>query len=513
VVTLQTPVQAALWLKDRVKGTLTTDSRSLTLGDGFVAWPGAVLDARQFVPDARARGAGACLMEAEGLDEVSFPTDNCASYLGLRRDTGAIAAEFFGNPSEQLSVVAITGTNGKTTTAWWLAQALSALAPTLAYSCGVVGTLGVGTPGSLRPNSTNRDKSASLVETGMTTPDPVVLQKALRGFVAQGLQACALEASSIGLNEHRLNGTKIRVAVFTNFTQDHLDYHRDMDAYWQSKRILFAWPGLQSVVINVDDVKGIELFQTLHDGALDIWTTSVAGLARLSAKNISYQTQGMEFDVVEEGAQICLQTSMFGTYNVSNLLAVLASMRCLGVSLVDAVNACRYLRPVPGRMECFGGEHEPLVAVDYAHTPDALAKAIHALEPLAAQRGGRIWCVFGCGGDRDASKRPLMGAIAAQKADYSIVTSDNPRSEKPEAIIAQVLLGVSQSTAVEVQADRALAIQEAVMRAGSVDVILIAGKGHETTQEIAGVKQPFDDRLHAQQALDLRRSANIGVQK
>ena len=511
--TLQTPTQAALWLRARVKGTLTTDSRSVMPGDGFVAWPGAVTDARQFVPDALARGAAACLLEAEGLDVSRFQGENCASYLGLKRDTGAIAAEFFGNPSEQLSVLAITGTNGKTSTAWWLAQALSVLPSKLAQVCGVIGTLGVGVARAAGSAMTGEQHTSGLVETGMTTPDPVVVQKSLRGFVSQGVKACAVEASSIGLQEHRLNGTRIRVAVFTNFTQDHLDYHRDMASYWESKKILFDWPGLQSAVINVDDAKGAELAQIMHGGATDIWTTSITGPARLSVKNITYQTQGMQFEVVEADTRVSLQTSMIGTYNVSNLLEVLATMRSLGVPLADAAHACGSLRPVPGRMECFGGMGEPLIAVDYAHTPDALAKAIHALAPLAAQRGGLVWCVFGCGGDRDASKRPLMGAIAAQKADRVIVTSDNPRSEKPEAIIAQVLLGVSQNTVVEVQADRALAIRDAVTRAGSADVILIAGKGHEATQEIAGVKQPFDDRLHAQQALHLRSIAGFGVKK
>jgi UDP-N-acetylmuramyl-tripeptide synthetase len=489
-----TPFDASDWLKQQCKGSLTADSRQLASGDGFIAWPGSVTDARQFVPGALASGATACLVEREGADATLLSGHAVASYDGLKRDTGRIAAAYFGFPSTQISVLAITGTNGKTSTAWWLAQALTTLPLPYALPCGLIGTLGVGCP-----------SVAPLVETGMTTPDPVFLQKTLLQFVSDGLGACAIEASSIGIAEHRLDGVQIRTAVFTNFTQDHLDYHQDMDAYWQAKRSLFNWPGLRSAVINVDDEKGAELADSLDRNAVDLWTVSVAGGARINAQNIGYAAQGMQFDVEEDGAVVPLQVSMIGTYNVSNLLGVVATLRSLGVPLQEAVDVCRNLQPVPGRMEFFGGEGQPLVAVDYAHTPDALAKAIQALRPMAHQRGGRVWCVFGCGGDRDASKRPLMGAVAAQHADSVIVTSDNPRSEKPEAIIAQILLGITHNTSVEVQINRAQAIHDAVARAQSCDVILLAGKGHETTQEMTGTKTSFDDRLQAVQALEQRQ--------
>jgi UDP-N-acetylmuramoyl-L-alanyl-D-glutamate--2,6-diaminopimelate ligase len=508
MVLLHTPAQAAQWLRQRVTGTLRSDSRQLAPGDGFIAWPGAAVDARQFVAGVLQRGAAACLVESDGLAPFGLTDERVGSYAGLKSDTGAIAAEFFAHPSRQLAVVAVTGTNGKTSTAWWLAQALSALPAAQALPCGVIGTLGVG-----RPPAADQDaKDAAVISTGLTTPDPVLLQRTLRQFVDDGLRACAMEASSIGVAERRLDGTQIRVAVFTNLTQDHLDYHGTMEAYWQAKCQLFAWAGLASAVINLDDVRGLELAQSLAGTALDVWTVSCQRPARLQARNIAYDAQGLRFDVVEGEHTQVLHTRMIGTYNVSNLLGVLAAMRSLGVPLAAAVQACAALHPVPGRMECLGEAGEPLVAVDYAHTPDALGHALAALRPLAAQRGGRLWCVFGCGGDRDASKRPLMGAIAAQNADQVVVTSDNPRSEKPEIILAQILLGLPQDHAVEVQVDRALAIADAVARAQAQDVILLAGKGHEDTQEIAGVKYPFSDRSHAEQALRQRRQRGPEVQ-
>ena len=486
---LNTPSQAAQWLHQRVSGVLAADSRKLQPGDGFIAWPGAAVDARTFVPAAFRQGADACLVERNGMEAFALEGANIGYYSGLKADTGPIASEFFRTPSTELAVIAVTGTNGKTSTAWWLAQALSALPAHQVWPCGVIGTLGVGRP------------PAGVTTTGMTTPDPVVLQQTLRQMADSGLKACAIEASSIGIEEHRLNGTLIRVAVFTNFTQDHLDYHGSMEAYWQAKQKLFVWPGLAAVVINVDDPMGATLAQAAHASALDIWTVSRQQAARLQARNIGYGALGLRFEVVEGEVAVLLQTRMIGDYNISNLLGVLAAMRSLGVPLQDAVNVCATLDPVPGRMECFGGVDAPLVAVDYAHTPDALGQALAALRTLATQRGGRLWCVFGCGGDRDASKRPLMGAIAAQQADQVVVTSDNPRSEKPEAIVAQVLLGMTQGMAVDVQVDRALAIADVLTRAAASDVILLAGKGHEETQEAAGVKQPFSDRDHAQRAL------------
>jgi UDP-N-acetylmuramoyl-L-alanyl-D-glutamate--2,6-diaminopimelate ligase len=487
---LRTPEDAARWLKGRVRGGLHGDSRRVRAGDGFIAWPGAATDGRKHVPSALAQGATACLVEDDGVETFGFRDEAIASYPQLKAATGAVAAAYYDHPTRSLEVLAVTGTNGKTSTAWWLAQALSNL-PGGRWPCAVIGTLGTGRPPQVDFN-------------GLTTPDPVLLQAAFRRFADEGLKACAIEASSIGLAERRLDGTRIGVAVFTNFSQDHLDYHGSMEAYWDAKAELFRWPGLRAAVVNIDDAKGVALMTALQDSGLDLWPVSTQHAARLHATDIGYGEAGLRFTVVEGAEQHVLTTGLIGQFNVANLLGVVAAMRALGVPLADAVRACASLLPVPGRMERLQQAGKPLVAVDYAHTPDALDKALQALRPLASQRGGQLWCVFGCGGDRDKTKRPLMAAVAAKNADRVVVTSDNPRSEKPETIISQILLGLSHRESVEVQADRARAIAETVAVAAASDVILLAGKGHEDYQEMAGVKHPFDDRDHARRALEAR---------
>jgi UDP-N-acetylmuramoyl-L-alanyl-D-glutamate--2,6-diaminopimelate ligase len=495
---LHSPGEAAQWLHGRVTGTLQCDSRKVAAGDGFIAWPGAATDGRRHVPAALAQGASACLVERDGMDAFGFDQPAIAAYPQLKAACGPIAAAYFEAPSERLDVLAVTGTNGKTSTAWWLAQALSNVVPAAAgeapYACGLIGTLGTGRP--------------PVVEfTGLTTPDPVLLQGQFRRFLEQGLKACAIEASSVGIVERRLDGTQIRVAVFTNFTQDHLDYHGSMEAYWEAKAQLFRWPGLRAAVVNVDDEKGHELAQALQGSGLDLWTVSCEQAARLAAQDIRYDAQGLRFTVCEGGQRHELATRLIGQYNVANLLGVIGAMRAVGVALPEAVAACGALLPVPGRMDRLSVPGKPLVAVDYAHTPDALDKALQALRPLARQRGGKLWCVFGCGGERDATKRPLMAAVAEKNADRVVVTSDNPRGERPENIISQILLGLSHDECVQVQADRALAIAETIVAAAARDVVLLAGKGHEDYQEIAGARQPFSDKVHAQAALDARAAA------
>ncbi|MCZ8253548.1 MAG: UDP-N-acetylmuramoyl-L-alanyl-D-glutamate--2,6-diaminopimelate ligase [Hylemonella sp.] len=495
---LHTPEQAAAWLRGRVRGTLHTDSRRVGVGDGFIAWPGAARDGRQFVPSALTQGAAACMVEAQGAEPYGFDREDVAAYAGLKADSGPIAAVYYEQPSQQIEVLAVTGTNGKTSTSWWLAQALEALQP--AVPCGLIGTLGVG-----RVPAPGSGAGAAVQSTGLTTPDPVLLQQTLRRFADEGLEACAIEASSIGIAERRLDGTRIRTAIFTNFTQDHLDYHGSMAAYWQAKAELFDWPGLQAAVINLDDPKGVELHAALAGRDLDLWTVSLradAG-ARLSAQDLRMGLRGVQLQVCEGAQRVPLSTQVLGDYNVSNLLGVIATLRSLGVPLVDAVLACHALQPVPGRMEFQGGDGLPLAVVDYAHTPDALAQVLQALRPLAAQRGGRLWCVFGCGGDRDAHKRPLMGAAAAAHADQIVLTNDNPRSESPEAILAQIRAGAPGA---RVEADRARAIAGALTQADARDVVLVAGKGHEDYQETAGVRTPFSDREQVGRALRARQA-------
>ncbi len=491
MVQLTSATEAVQWLRGRITGRLQTDSRQVAKGDAFIAWPGAATDGRAHVAQALSRGAAACLVEAQGVEAFDFSDARIAALPGLKAASGEIAALWYDRPSEQLQVLAVTGTNGKTTTAWWLAHALAERAFDGRRGCAMVGTLGVGVPPRLE-------------DTGLTTPDPVRLQRVLREYVDAGVAACAMEASSIGLAEHRLAGTRIRVAIFTNFTQDHLDYHLNMQAYWEAKKALFDWPGLEAAVINVDDAHGARLWASLQSRELDVWSVSTQGPARLQAKDISLGREGLQFTVIEDAHSHVLKTRLVGQYNVANLLGVIAALRALGLSLDQAVAACDQLEPVPGRMQQIAEAGKPLVAVDYAHTPDALEQALKALRPAARQRGGRLWCVFGCGGNRDAGKRPLMGEMAQRHADGVVVTSDNPRGEDPDAIIAQILGGMSPSANLHSESDRAAAITYALGEAGAKDVVLIAGKGHEEYQETAGVKRAFSDMAEARKALSAR---------
>jgi UDP-N-acetylmuramoyl-L-alanyl-D-glutamate--2,6-diaminopimelate ligase len=330
------------------------------------------------------------------------------------------------------------------------------------------------------------------------------------------VNACAIEASSIGLAEHRLDGTQVRVAMFTNFTQDHLDYHGNMASYWQAKLALFSWAGLQAAVVNVDDAHGAALAAQLQArGDLSVWTVSCdlnssnnAALGdsaqHIVARHIQHGAMGLCFDVVEGDEVHALDTQLVGHYNVSNVLGVMACLRAMGYSLADAVQACRVLPAVPGRMQTVGEMGEPLVVIDYAHTPDAVAQAVQALLPLAQSRGGELTCVLGCGGDRDAAKRPLMAAAAEQHAQHVVLTSDNPRSEDPQTILNHMLAGLKHASKAIVITDRAQAIAQTVQNARAQDVVLVAGKGHEDYQEISGVKHPFSDVQQAREALQHR---------
>ena len=532
---LTTSEEAAQWLGARMRGRLRLDSRTVQPGDGFVAWPGRVTDGRHHVQAALDAGATCCLVEAQGADvyadaeadaDARAPLDaeRVAQLPDLKAATGAIADVCFGQPSALLDVVATTGTNGKTSTAWWTAQALTRLG----RRCGVVGTLGVGEPNSGVGHSAVGAVGAvgalagagevGFTHTGLTTPDPVTLHAALRHFVDQGFSACALEASSIGLAEHRLAATRIDVALFTNFTRDHLDYHGSMAHYWAAKRALFDWPGLRAAVVNIDDEQGAALADELRRGALDLWTVSLKHAARASLKHaarmqatgLRHTDDGIAFELTENGHHASVHSRLVGEFNASNLLVVIGGLRALGVPLADAARVAAELTPVPGRMQRIGGRDIDVV-VDYAHTPDALAKVLQALRPLVSARGGRLWCVFGCGGNRDATKRPLMGAIAAAGADHVVLTSDNPRAESADAILAQILVGIDRTLdsgpgdeAPAVIEDRRAAIAHAVRLAEPGDVVLLAGKGHESYQDTAGVKRPFSDVVEARAALALR---------
>jgi UDP-N-acetylmuramyl-tripeptide synthetase len=500
--------QVLAWLQATGARALAADSRALVAGEVFVAWPGQAHDARAHLGAAHAAGAVAALVEADGLGAFTWPEALPVVALpGLKARLGELAHQFYREPSQALALVTVTGTNGKTSSAWWIAQALTQLG----RRCGVVGTLGVGEPPQV---GVRRGQAAvlPLEPTGLTTPGPVTLHASLRRMLDAGFSACAMEASSIGIEEQRLNGARVAVAVLTNFTQDHLDYHGDMSAYWAAKAKLFAWPGLRSAVINIDDPQGAQLAQELAGRGLEVWSLSVQGPARLRAHALHYADGGLAFDVSEGVQSVSVRTGLIGDYNAANLLGVMASLRALGVPLNDAASACAGLTPVPGRMQrvavCTGGPIPsallPEVVVDYAHTPDALDKALRALQPLAQARGGRLWCVFGCGGNRDAAKRPQMAAIAEALAQAVVVTSDNPRLESPSDILGQIAAGLREPQAALLIEDRAQAIAQTLAQADSADVVLIAGKGHEDYQDIGGVKKPFSDVDQAQQALRLR---------
>ena len=460
------------------------DSRQLRPGELFLAYPGHGADGRRYISQALAAGARAVCWEPGG-DFVWNP-DWCVANLpvpGLRALAGPLAHELAGRPSESVALLAVTGTNGKTTISQWLAQAYP-------EPCSSIGTLGAGFPGQLVP-------------TGFTTPEATTLARLLAEQGRQGARACALEASSIGIEEGRMNGFRVDTALFSNFTRDHLDYHGTMEAYAAAKEKLFLWPGLRLAIINLDDPLGLRLARASVASRLIGY--SLEGRSELPAvlraERLRATATGQAFELQTPWGNAAVETGVVGRYNVANLLAVAGVLLDRGLSPVETAARLAALTPPPGRMERYGGEGEPLVVVDYAHTPDALASALAALRPLATARGGRLFCVFGCGGDRDPGKRPLMGEVAVAQADTVWITSDNPRSENPLDIIAAIRRGAPGA---RVEADRARAIAEAVREAGDQDVILIAGKGHEPYQEIAGVRHPFADGEQARLALAAR---------
>jgi len=467
---------------------LTADSRAVKLGSIFVAHPGTVRDGRHFIPDAISRGAAAVLWERSGFrwdERWEIPN---LGIEDLRAKISGIAGHVYGNPSDSLWMAGVTGTNGKTSVSQWIACALDRLGERSA----VIGTLGNGLVGER-------------VEAKNTTPDPIVLQRLLADYLRRGARNVAIEVSSHGLHQGRVAGIKYDVAVFTNLTRDHLDYHGTMEAYAEAKFDLFSARGLRHAVVNIDDDWGASFAGRIGS---DVITFGTRKGARLRATRISLSEAGVRFHVDSEWGEGEAGAAVLGAFNVTNLLAVLGALLAAGIAFDDALKAVSTLQPVPGRLERIGGGAAPLVVIDYAHTPDALEKALEALGAIqhsTAPRdhkvaaGHRLICVFGCGGDRDPGKRPLMGQAAARLADHVIVTSDNPRSEDPNTIIGQVLAGISgEAEAIE---DRQVAIFSAVHQARPGDVVLLAGKGHETYQEIAGVRHPFSDREVARAAL------------
>jgi len=498
-------VRAALaWLREHVLSTaqLRTDSRSVRPGDVFIALPGRRTDGSLYVEQARQQGAAAMLLDA---DAQRAPTQHLPPVLALPKLRGVLAplaAAFYDHPSASLQAIGITGTNGKTTCCQWIGQILTVLG----RPCATIGTLGFAMPGT-----------AAQEEVGLTTPDAVNLQRLARQARDLGAGALALEVSSIGIDQGRVDAMKFAVALFTNLSRDHLDYHADMQAYGAAKRRLFLWPGLRHAVMNLDDDFGRDLARELAAGGTLVTgygahaETSVPGLAcRLQAEHIEHHARGVRLCLVCErgGAREFAQisASVLGEFNVQNLLGVIGVALACGFSLAPAAAAAGRLQAPPGRLQqVIAGENVPgpLAIVDYAHTPDAIAKALAALRPLADARQGKLWIVFGAGGDRDPGKRPAMAAAAAG-ADVLLLTSDNPRGENADAIIDQVAAGVPAGMAFRRETDRAVAIDQALRAADPADVVLIAGKGHENYQEIAGRRLPFSDHDQARAALRAR---------
>lgn len=503
---LMKPAEIADWLRSAVAAAapavgLSLDSRRIARGDVFLACPGEAGDGRRYIAQAIEAGASAVLFDdADGFAWDASWTVPHRAVPSLAKAAGPIAHAWYGEPDRDMFCVAVTGTNGKTSCTQWLGQALSReQMPTV-----VVGTLGVG----LFKRGTNSGFAA----TGFTTPDAVQLHRNLAEQKKQGATAVAIEASSIGLVQGRMDDMHVDVAVLTNFTRDHLDFHGSMEEYEAAKAILFDWPGLQHAVINIDDPMGLRMLARVRGRepavAAIAYTTEgaeVDGVPTLSASDIRISQNGTTFMLHSPYGQGAVRTQLIGHFNVSNVLAIAGVLFARGMRWNTVVQLLEALVPVPGRMQQLGGQDGPLAVIDYAHTPDALTKALSTLRPVAEARHGELWCVFGCGGDRDPGKRPQMAA-AAQLADHLVVTNDNPRSEEPAAIIEQIVAGLGEDGRKKLQVieDRATAILSAIRHAGKNDVILVAGKGHEDYQEIKGRRNAFRDADHAQLALATR---------
>jgi len=578
---LQSPQAAADWLQSMVVkcvpsedssrlATLQTDSRALQTGDVFLAYAGRRHDARSLVPQVLAQGARACLVDLQDADPLKqgelgqiFPgvsDETCEALVqdtrvafmpDLKSSRGWVAAHYYGNPSHQLKVLAVTGTNGKTTCTWWLAQVLAKLGG----RCALAGTLGLGelewqaakvgqgheAAYRLKPLHSQQAFGAHVLG-GLTTFEANELQHAMHFCRSERFTHMALEASSIGLKEGRLSGTQIEVAILTNLTQDHLDYHGDMVSYWQAKKALFAEMNPKAVVINLDDAHGLALYLELRlarqSGAqmkphpqIVAYTNgvekirqalagsamaSLAGLAHvnvdslvndiLSADHIALRDDGTwAFELSWQGQRAAFELKVLGRYNVSNFLAVLGSLLALGVDWQQALSHCEELQAVSGRMQRMAREGTPTVVIDYAHTPDALTQVLTSLQEITKTQGAKLWCVMGCGGERDRSKRGLMGHAAQTLADHVVLTSDNPRHENPLAIIEDIASGMTPERAHR-QVDRQLAIEWALSNAAQKDWVLVAGKGHESYQEVSGVRLPFSDHDVVARALERERA-------
>lgn len=475
---------------------LITDSRQAAAGDLFIALQGTKVDSRQFIPDVIQNKVAAVLAEADD-NTVSITEKNHIPIIfipSLREKVGDIAAAFYGEPAKQMKMFGVTGTNGKTSTTHFLAEALQAFQ----IPCGVIGTLGNGMFGALQ-------------ETGLTTPDAISLQAALQQLSLQGAKAVAMEVSSHSIDQSRVRGTAFEAGIFTNLTQDHLDYHGTMENYAAvKKRFLMEYP-VKHLIVNADDFYGkswlAELSQHRQLIAYGLQRPDLpSSIPVVYVETMQSTLSGIHARIVSPWGSGDLSLRLVGQFNLSNVLAVLTTLCLQGLPFNNVLQVLSTLTPVPGRMQLLGGKGSPLVAVDYSHTPDSLQKALQALKQHCA---GKLICVFGCGGNRDAAKRPLMAAIAEAEADSVIVTNDNPRHEDPEEIARQIMAGFTQKESVTVMLDRSKAIKKSIQCATANDCILIAGKGAETYQQIGDTKYPFNDAEEVSRNLEEKVNASV----
>jgi len=474
-------------------GGLTQDSRLVKSGDMFLALFGKNHDARDYIHVAVERGARVIVADASGQWQGYCEVDGVPVIAidGLRKRIGEIAARYYGFPGQGLPIVGVTGTNGKTSCTQFIAQILQGLEE----PCGVIGTLGYG----LYPR---------LIDTGFTTPDAIAMQSALADIIDAGARYVAMEVSSQGLHQHRLVGVSFNTAVFTNLTRDHLDYHGSMAAYAEAKRRLFEHDELKVGIVNADDPYAAMMLNAMPRHAQSMTYSIASKRADVYAETLNFNEHGYSARVCTPWGCVEVSGRLLGSFNFSNVLAALTAVMTLPTeySLADVAAQIARVSPVQGRMELVGCEAGVSVVVDYAHSPDGLRSALEAVRQHST---GRIWCVFGCGGNRDQGKRPLMAEVADQLADFVVVTDDNPRNENPDDIVRQIMFGFAGSDRVIIERDRSLSKAAAVGSAAAGDVVLVAGKGHECYQEVAGERLPFSDAEQVRIALQKRLAATL----
>jgi UDP-N-acetylmuramoyl-L-alanyl-D-glutamate--2,6-diaminopimelate ligase len=473
---------------DRPITGLALDSRSVTDGNVFFALSGARQHGLSYVAQAAQNGADAVVFDPSGVENLQTGTEQFKNIPfiaieNLGSKLGEIAARFYGHPSRFMDVIGITGTNGKTSCSQFLGQLLD--------HCGIIGTLGWGEWGKIN-------------KTLNTTPDALTIQRILAELFADNKKIIAMEVSSHGLEQGRVNGVNFKGVVFTNISRDHLDYHGSMEAYFQAKLEILNKPCLAFAVINLDDVYSDRILAAIPE-SVATWGFSAKANTLVSgesviAENIVHNQDGIEFDAHWKDNIEHVKLALYGDFNIENVLTVLTVMLAMGISMVEAIARLKSIKPIVGRMERFGTESGPLIFIDYAHTPDALEKVLSSLKKHCKQA---LWVVFGCGGNRDSGKRPLMGACADNWADHVIVTDDNPRYENSRDIVNDILTGC-HSNKVEVIQNRELAIKTAIAKAADNDCIVIAGKGHEDYQEINGLQHQFSDKQVVVEALKIR---------